>query len=552
MNARRLLSLVLFALMVLSGCAPAATAAPSPSGATSSTAVAMAPRSTGTSPRVYPTAAPAATSAPAATYAPPARAQQSYATAAPAPTQPAANPPYAPQNSAPGNTFQDYGTNPYVDTRSDHLSTFALDVDTASYTVARKYLNDGKLPPQDAVRPEEFINYFDAGYNPPAQAAFALYAEGAQSPFLWDGTYILRFGVQGYKVPESQRKPVALTFVIDISGSMAMQNRLGLVKQALQILVSRLRPQDSVGIVVFGSSARVVLQPTAVERRDQIEAAINRLSTEGSTNAEAGLRLGYEMAMKNFRATYTNKVIFCSDGVANTGLTNPNDILEYIHGYIKEGITLNTYGFGMGNFNDALLEQLADRGDGMYAYVDSLEESERLFVDNLTGSLVTIATDAKVQVDFNQDVVRYYRLIGYENRAVADQDFRNDSVDAGEIGAGHHVVALYAVQLKPNANGRVGTVQLRWLDPKTRQATEINGNLNTWDLKAEFNKMTPHYQLAVLAGQYAEALKGTPWAQETDLWKLSDLAKGVSRQLAFDQDVAEFANLVTRAAQLKH
>jgi Ca-activated chloride channel family protein len=538
MNARRLFSLIVFAAVLLYGCAPSATQAPSP--------VAVAPRSSQPNP-VYPTQRPYPTSAPAATMAPAAtRVPQFYS----APTQVPTAPVYAPQTNAPGNTFQNYGTNPYTDTRSDHLSTFALDVDTASYTVARRYINDGSLPPQDAIRPEEFVNFFDAGYNPPAQAAFALYAEGATSPFYWDGTYILRFGVQGYRVPESQRKPVSLTFVIDISGSMAMENRLGLVKQALQILVSRLRPQDSVGIVVFGSSARVALQPTTVERKDQIAAAINRLGTEGSTNAEAGLRLGYEMAMKNFRPTTTNKVIFCSDGVANTGLTNPNDILETIHGYIKEGITLNTYGFGMGNFNDALLEQLADHGDGMYAYIDTLDEAYRLFIDNLTGSLVTIATDARVQVDFNPDVVSYYRLVGYENRAVADQNFRNDTVDAGEIGAGHHVVALYAVHLQPNASGRVGTIQMRWLDPKTRQATEINGNLNTWDLKADYRDMTSQYQLSVLAGQYAETLKGTPWAQETDLWKMRDLAQAVSQQLPFDQDVAEFASLVSRAAQL--
>ncbi len=184
----------------------------------------------------------------------------------------------------------------------------------------------------------------------------------------------------------------------------------------------------------------------------------------------------------------------------------------------------------------------------MYAYIDTLDEAYRLFIDQLTGSLVTIALDAKVQVDFNPDVVRYYRLIGYENRAVADQDFRNDAVDAGEIGAGHHVVALYAVYLRPNAQGRVATAQLRWLDPKTRQPTEINGNLNTWELGRDYAGMPPHYQLAVLAAQYAEILKGTPWAQEMDMWQVYNLANGLREQLPYDQNVSEFIDLVNRAA----
>ena len=458
MNTRRWSICVILTVLFVTGCAPSSRGAATP--------LAVAPRNQFQQPA--PTSAPAATAAPAATRMP-------YQPVVPRPTQaPPAGPGYFPPPPLPpDNQFQNYGTNPYTDTRADHLSTFGLDVDTASYTVTRRYLQDGNLPPQEAIRPEEFINFFDAGYSPPPQAAFALYAEGAPSPFYPDGTIILRVGVQGYRVPESQRLPVSLTFVIDISGSMNMENRLGLVKSALQVLVDRLRPQDSVGVVVFGTQARIALPPTPVERKDLILKAINSLRTEGSTNAEAGLRMGYQQAMQFYRPNTTNKVILCSDGVANTGLTNPDGILEYVQGFIKEGITLNTYGFGMGNFNDVLLERLADRGDGMYAYIDNMDEAYRLFIDNLTGSLVTIALDAKVQVDFNPDVVRYYRLIGYENRAVADQDFRNDAVDAGEIGAGHHVVALYAVYLQPNAQGRVGTVQLRWLDPKTRQPTRL-------------------------------------------------------------------------------
>jgi Ca-activated chloride channel family protein len=346
------------------------------------------------------------------------------------------------------NFFQDYGVNPFEDALEDHLSTFALDVDTASYTVARKYIAEGNLPPADAVRVEEFVNYFDQGYSSPEELAFSVYADGAPSPFHRDGTYILRFGVQGYEVPDYARKPASLTFVIDISGSMAQDQRLDLVKRSLELLVERLRPDDIVSIVAYGSDARVILVPTSGRDSHIILNAIYSLSPEGSTNAEAGLKLGYELAMQAFRPGATNRVILCSDGVANVGATGPDEILRKVHGYVDEGVTLTTVGFGMGNFNDVLMEQLADNGNGSYAYVDDIDEAKRLFVDNLTSTLEVIALDAKVQVDFNADVVARYRLIGYENRAVADQDFRNDRVDAGEIGAGLTATALYAVQLR--------------------------------------------------------------------------------------------------------
>ncbi len=227
------------------------------------------------------------------------------------------------------NTFKDYGNNPYIDTIEDHLSTFGLDVDTASYTVARRYVYDGMLPPADAVRVEEFINYFDPGYSAPYDVAFGIFADGAPSPFHTPGTYILRFGIQGYEVSEADRKPANLTFVIDVSGSMDLEYRLGLVKQSLELLVERLRPNDSVGIVVYGSEARTVLYPTSAEDRQAILDAIYSLEPEGSTNAEAGLRMGYDMAYRAFHPDAINRVILCSDGVANVGATGPDAILEF-------------------------------------------------------------------------------------------------------------------------------------------------------------------------------------------------------------------------------
>ncbi|MBN1147448.1 MAG: von Willebrand factor type A domain-containing protein [Anaerolineales bacterium] len=449
------------------------------------------------------------------------------------------------------NYFQYYGLNPFEDPREDRLSTFALDVDTASYSVARRYVMDGNLPPVESVRVEEFVNYFDAGYATPSDVAFAIYADGAPSPFHFDGSYMLRFGVQGYQVPEAERKPAALTFVIDVSGSMDMENRLGLVKQSLQLLVERLRPTDTVAIVVYGSEARLALNPTSGEDRNRILDVIYSLRTEGATNAEAGLRLGYQLAYQAYRPGAINRVILCSDGVANVGVTGPDAILEQIRGYADTGITLTSVGFGMGNFNDVLMEQLADNGDGAYAYVDTLDEAERLFVDDLTSTLQAIAMDAKVQVDFNPDVVSRYRLIGYENRDVADQDFRNDYVDAGEIGAGHSAAALYAVILHPGAQGRIATVQLRWQDPDSLAVHEINGNFNTWDLSPSFESASPRYQLAVVVAQYAEQLRLSPWAVDSSIGQILQHAVRLAGLLPGDSEVSEFASLVSRASQIR-
>lgn len=555
MNTRHLSIVFLLTCLLMSACAPAATPAPTSSPSVSIPQVFDQAHSeeVGKAAPQQPAAqaplAPLPTAAPALSLAEAPKEQASAPTAGA--YQPGLAPQYPPAGVPPmGNYYQNYGINPFVDAREDHLSTFGLDVDTASYTVMRRYINDGYLPPADSVRVEEYVNYFNMGYPTPPEVAFGIYADGAPSPYSGNGEYILRFGVQGYQVAESQRKPASLVFVIDVSGSMAMESRLELVKRSLQLLVERLRPDDSVGIVVYGTTARVVIEPTGGSNRGVILEAIYSLQPEGSTNAEAGLTLGYDMAMRAYRSGANNRVILCSDGVANTGATDPNVILSRIHGYVSEGITLTTVGFGMGNFNDVLLEQMADNGDGFYAYVDTIDEARRLFIDQITATLQTIARDAKVQVDFNPDVVSRYRLVGYENRAIADQDFRNDSVDAGEIGAGHSVTALYAVQLFPGAQGRVATVQLRWKNPDTFQAVEINGNFNTWDLSPSFEQSNPHFQLAVVAAQFAEVLRTSPYAYGVSLYRLRDQAYQMARLLPGDQDVTEFAWLVERAAQM--
>ncbi|RPJ47915.1 MAG: VWA domain-containing protein, partial [Chloroflexi bacterium] len=326
MNAKRLMTMIAFlVLFVLQACAPAA--AP--------TAIAVEPQKPAES-RPQHREEPAPAAAPTA------------APAWPEEHRPAAEPPAPPPDD---NQFQDAGVNPETNPVYDNLSTFALDVDTSSYSVTRRYINDGSLPPYDAVRVEEFVNSFDQGYAAPRAAAFTIYADGAPSPHGYDeGTYILRFGVQGYRVPDSERKPAVLTFVIDVSGSMAMENRLGLVQRSLHLLVDQLDERDSIAIVVYGDNARLVLRPTSASRRGVILNAIDRLRPEGSTNAEAGLRLGYQIAQEAYQEGANNRVILCSDGVANVGNVEADAILAEVHRYVENGITLTSAGFGMGNF----------------------------------------------------------------------------------------------------------------------------------------------------------------------------------------------------------
>lgn len=447
--------------------------------------------------------------------------------------------------------FEDYGVNPFIDTEDDNLSTFALDVDTGSYTIMRNYLKDGLTVPPDSVRVEEYINYFEQNYpNPTAHQAFNISMDGAPSPFTQTERYqMLRIGVQGYQVPEYERKDASLTFVIDVSGSMDMDNRLELVKRSLELLVEQLDRNDSVSIVVYGSNARVILDPTPGSRKNKILSAIYSLHPEGATNAEAGIRLGYKMAIRAYNPDGINRVILCSDGVANVGNTQADVILDEIRGHVEEGVTMTTIGFGMDNYNDVLMEQLADNGDGFYVYVDDMREAKRLFIDNLTSTLQTIAMDAKIQVDFNPEVVSRYRLVGFENRAIADEDFRDNAVDAGEIGAGNSVTALYEVKLYPEAYGNIATVFLRWQDPDTRQVVELSKDFRVGDLERSFERADPYFQRTVVVAEFAEILKESYWAQDSSFGDVYHEAVRISDFFGRDEDMAELLELMRRAGR---
>jgi len=448
-------------------------------------------------------------------------------------------------------TFDNPGVSPFVESDDDRFSTFGLDVDTGSYTITRRFVGDGNRPDPDSVRVEEFVNFFDQGYVLPERETFAIHVDGAPSPYTqFDSNRIIRVGIQAMDVDERDRKRAALTFVVDTSGSMDMENRLGLVQDTLTMLVEELYSDDRVAIVEYGSEARIVLEPTYVRERGAILDAINGLRARGSTNAAEGLRLGYAVAANTFLEGETNRVILASDGVANVGVTSPGGILERVREDAAVGIQLVTVGFGMGNYNDSLMEQLADDGDGFYAYVDSHDEAERLFVDDLTGTLQTVAGDARIQVEFDPAFVSYWRLIGFENRALDDDEFRDDRTDAGEIGAGHSVTALYEVELTRAAerdqDARLGRASLRWIDVDDGEARELTRTIVLTDIAHSFEAAAPRLQLSVLVAQYAEVLRESRWATRVDI-ELDDLAYDVrvlDRLAREDEDVREFIRLV--------
>ncbi|MEW4530935.1 VWA domain-containing protein [Maioricimonas sp. JC845] len=335
--------------------------------------------------------------------------------------------------------------NPFQAVMDHPLSTFSIDVDTASYSNVRRYLNHGQLPPPGAVRIEELVNYFPYQYPAPeGDVPFAVNAEIAGCP--WEPRHrLIRFGLKGKVIETDERPPSNLVFLLDVSGSMQSTNKLPLVKQALQLLLERLDENDTVSIAVYAGSSGLVLPPTPASRRHTILSAMERLRAGGSTNGGEGIQLAYNTAMTEFIEGGTNRVILCTDGDFNIGMTDQSQLVRMIEEKAKSGVFLSVLGFGMGNYKDSTMEKLADHGNGNYAYIDTFAEARKVLVEQLTGTLVTIAKDVKIQVEFNPAQVAAYRLIGYENRMLAKEDFNDDTKDAGEIGAGHTVTALYEI-----------------------------------------------------------------------------------------------------------
>ncbi len=476
----------------------------------------------------------------------------------PAPQPPAQNPPMqvpaqAPATTSPGGvTFQDPGTNPWTNPAIDDQSTFGLDVDTASYTIAQQYIASGRMPAPASVRVEEWVNAFPQAYPAPARDAFAIVADGGPTPFVAENEVLLRIGLQARDVSARQRSQAALTFVIDTSGSMEIGGRLEMVKDSLRLLVRNLKPDDRVAIVTFGDDARIVLESMPASRRQDILAAIDELQPGGSTNLEAGLRMGYDQARASLTENGIDRVVLASDGVANVGLTDPVAILDAIDRDAAAGIELVSIGVGMGNYNDVLLEQLADKGKGFYAYINSIDEAHRLFTEDLTGTLQAVALDAKAQVVFDRNGVAEYRLIGYENRAISDRDFSNGAVPAGAIGAGHAVTALYALRLQPGAGPQehLATVRLRWTDPDTNQASELSRDVSAADLARSFGASGPYFRLDAIVAATADVLHQSRWAGQVSLRDVQAVAADEASRLPATDQVHAFLDMLDRAGRL--
>ncbi|MBP8080667.1 MAG: VWA domain-containing protein [Arenimonas sp.] len=432
-----------------------------------------------------------------------------------------------PSAVAPSNTenYAGHEDNPIQRVAETPVSTFSIDVDTGSYSNVRRMLMAGQRPPADAVRAEEMINYFDYGYPAPASrdVPFRVSTEIARAP--WNARHqLLQIGIQGYRVSRAEIPASNIVFLIDTSGSMQDQDKLPLLKLSFRELVKQLRPQDRVSVVVYAGSAGLVLPPTPGNEQQRILAALDQLEAGGSTNGGEGLKLAYAMARQAFIRDGVNRVVLATDGDFNVGTFDQKALETMIGDQRKSGIALTTLGFGTGNYNDAMAEQLADIGNGNHAYIDSIDEGRRVLVEEMASTMLTIAQDVKIQLEFNPALVAEYRLIGYENRALRREDFNNDRVDAGEIGAGHDVTALYEITLvdsggesvdplryrKPDAastaaSNELGWLRLRYKQPGSESSRLIESALTRGQIK---QVASPRLRWSAAVAAYADLLRG--------------------------------------------
>lgn len=462
--------------------------------------------------------------------------------------------PYRPQTQGDDDrTFEDYGVNADVPTAEQNRSTFALDVDTGSYAITRAALTDGHLPDPASVRTEEFVNYFSQDYPAPA-TGLGLHVDGTPVPWLGDpAKRIIRVGVQGAAVGDLGRQQANLTVVIDVSGSMEGE-KLDLVRAGLGRLVDSLSPEDRLAIVTYSTEAQLLLPMTPLTDAGRIREAIAGLRSQASTNLEAGLRIGYEHARANLVSGAINRVVLLSDGVANEGQTDPDQLASQIAQEAGDSTQLAVIGVGRETYNDVILEQFADQGNGFYAFIDTPAEAERLFVDDLAATLQTVALDAKIQVTFNPDIVSHFRLLGYENRQLESDEFRDDTADGGEIGAGHTTTALYEVTLHEgvDAGGDTAlmTIEARWTDPETRSIDEGSAIATAASLAPSFDLAPARLRQDVLVAAFAEVLRHAPWAERVSVGALAERIGALSRTMPSDPKVAELAELATSAAGL--
>lgn len=473
------------------------------------------------------------------------------------------------ENSAEHNTerYDEIVENEFKNTTSNPLSTFSIDVDNASYANIRRFLNNGEKPQKGAIRIEEMINYFEYSYpNPTDQTPFSVTTELTEAP--WNKEHqLLRIGIQGKKIDYQNLKASNLVFLIDVSGSMSDTNKLPLLVRSFKLMAKNLDPKSKVAIVTYAGNAGVLLESTSVDNIDRIEKALDALESGGSTNGSGGIEMAYKIAKENFIEGGNNRIILATDGDFNVGSTSDSDLLDLIQKEAKSKIYLTACGFGMGNYNDQMMEIISNKGNGNYFYIDNWGEAQKVFNKELTANLFTIAKDVKIQVEFNPNTVEEYRLIGYENRLMKNEDFNDDSKDAGELGAGHNVTAIYEIipkggtpqsspvdplkyqnTTKRNNNVDLATLKLRYKPINAEKSELITKVINTSDLKNWKSASIDQQFVSSVAG-FGLLLRDSKFAKNYNYTNVMEWAKA---GLGEDTEGyrAEFLGLVKKANEL--
>lgn len=464
--------------------------------------------------------------------------------------------------------YAHFDDNPVKRAAEQPVSTFSIDVDTGAYANVRRFLNQGSLPVKDAVRVEEMLNYFSYDYPLPKDKTrpFSVTTEIAPTPWNKDSV-LLRVGLKGYDIAAQKLPPANLVFLVDVSGSMMSPDKLPLLKSGLKLLVQNLRAQDRVSLVVYAGNTGVVLEPTPGGQKGRILAALEGLTAGGSTNGGAGIKLAYAMAEQGYIKNGINRVLLATDGDFNVGTVSFEALKNMVEEKRKTGVSLTTLGFGAGNYNDRLMEQLADAGNGNYAYIDTLNEANKVLVSEMSSTLQTIAKDVKIQVEFNPAVVAEYRLIGYENRALKREDFNNDKIDAGDIGAGHTVTALYEITLAggkgqkidplrysadktPSGNkDEIALLRLRYKLPDSDKSLLIEQALKTADVQRDAVKTSADFRFSAAVAAFGQLLRGGKYTGEFSYDDVTRLAQGARGQDGFGYR-GEFLTLVNLAKSL--
>ncbi len=445
--------------------------------------------------------------------------------------------------------YEDVDTNPVKLVSEDPVSTFSIDVDTASYSNVRSFLNDGNLPPKDAVRIEELINYFDYDYPIPASkdVPFATHVNVVPAPWA-EGKQLMHVGIKGYDLDRTEQPPLNLTLLVDVSGSMNHEDKLPLAKKALKLLIDKMDEDDHISVVVYAGAAGTVLEPTKGSEKSKIFAALDNLSAGGSTAGGEGLRLAYSLAEQNYDAASVNRVMLLTDGDFNVGVTSDERLEDFVARKRESGVYLSVLGFGRGNYNDAMMQKIAQAGNGMASYIDTLNEARKVLNDDLSGSMFTIANDVKIQMEFNPAQIQEYRLIGYETRMLNREDFNNDKVDAGDIGAGHTVTAIYEITpVGSNAalidetrygekteftanSSELAYLKLRYKKPGEDTSNLIQFPVTQDNISSSMDQSPTYVQFATAVAGYGQLLKQDPYLADSfgydAVIKLANKSKG--------------------------